>query len=203
MPKAAGKCGSVWASEFGGETLETNNNKQAATTAGRAHPHNKDPQNQQVNGLASPCSAAVAPLPLPPATVPAAQLLARLFPDADDEARQASLDDTPIATHSHLLSTVELHIPPLFGLPARPTFRRSVAFSAATRSGSRRTPVASVLDGDLALLPAQWSELLSGPLGFTGSRAALHRWRPRRLSRPFKRRFIGFRSPPGSAAFAA
>jgi hypothetical protein len=36
----------------------------------------------------------IAPLPLPPATVPAAQLLARLFPDADDEARQASLDNT-------------------------------------------------------------------------------------------------------------
>ncbi|KAJ7809112.1 hypothetical protein B0H14DRAFT_2867633 [Mycena olivaceomarginata] len=36
----------------------------------------------------------IAPLPLPPATVPAAQLLARLFPDADDEARQASLEDT-------------------------------------------------------------------------------------------------------------
>ncbi|KAJ7718882.1 hypothetical protein B0H14DRAFT_3010558, partial [Mycena olivaceomarginata] len=36
----------------------------------------------------------IAPLPLPTATVPAAQLLARLFPDADDEARLASLDDT-------------------------------------------------------------------------------------------------------------
>ncbi|KAJ7699185.1 hypothetical protein B0H14DRAFT_3035952 [Mycena olivaceomarginata] len=71
-------------------------------------------RDQQVNGSASPCSARrsvsqavagstthlhaspqpIAPLPLPPATVPAAQLLARLFPDADDEARQASLDNT-------------------------------------------------------------------------------------------------------------
>jgi hypothetical protein len=35
----------------------------------------------------------IAPLPLPPATVPVAQLLARVFPDADDETRKVALSN--------------------------------------------------------------------------------------------------------------
>ncbi|KAJ6609549.1 hypothetical protein B0H10DRAFT_2063816 [Mycena sp. CBHHK59/15] len=54
----------------------------------------KDKRSTGPRRTHAPRRSPIAPLPLPPATVPAAQLLARVMPDANDQARQAFLDDT-------------------------------------------------------------------------------------------------------------